>query len=113
MSALRDRLRDLIHESAAEHPQIGPLEKSTKWGDESFTPARKNTGSSVRIQPRANGDVGLMFICTTGLVGRISQTYPGLFKIEGQRALIFHDISAIPLAETKHAIAMALTHKLR
>ena len=67
----------------------------------------------MRIQPRKNGDVALMFICTTGLVERFAEIYPGVFNIEGNRALVFSESDAIPEAELKHVIAMALTHKLR
>ena len=47
-----DQLKDLIQEVASERPEIGPLEESLKWGEQSFTPVKRNTGSSVRIQPR-------------------------------------------------------------
>jgi hypothetical protein len=113
MTALETKLRELIFTAAAEQAIIGPLEESIKWGEASFTPIRKNVGSSVRIQPRKNGDVALMFICTTGLVERCAENYPGVFKTEGKRALVFARDKAIPEAETKHAIAMALTHKLK
>ena len=113
MSGLESKLRVLIFEAASEQPIIGPLEESVKWGEASFTPVRKNVGSSVRIQPRKNGDVALMFICTTGLVERFAETYPGVFNVEGKRALVFSKSAIIPNAETKHAIAMALTFKVK
>jgi hypothetical protein len=112
MSDLAQILRDLIIAAAAEQPVIGPLEESVKWGEASFTPVRKNTGSSVRIQPRKNGDVALMFICTTGLVERFAEIYPGLFKTEGKRALVFSEDAKIPGTEIKHVVAIALTYKL-
>ncbi len=113
MSELALKLRTLIFAVAAEQPLIGLLEESIKWGEASFTPQRKNVGSSVRIQPRKNGDVALMFICTTGLVERFVEVYPGLFNVEGKRALVFKGDKSIPEIETKHAIAMALTHKVK
>jgi DNA-3-methyladenine glycosylase I len=45
-------LKTLIHGVAESTPEIGPLEESLKWGEQSFTPARRNVGSSVRIAPR-------------------------------------------------------------
>ncbi|WP_210421537.1 hypothetical protein [Hoeflea halophila] len=39
-----DELKALIHEVAAERPEIGPLEESLKWGEQSFTPAKRNIG---------------------------------------------------------------------
>ncbi|MGL4404408.1 MAG: DUF1801 domain-containing protein, partial [Notoacmeibacter sp.] len=109
MLGLEAKLRALISEAASEQTIIGPLEESVKWGEASFTPVRKNVGSSVRIQPRKNGDVALMFICTTGLVKRFQETYPNVFQIEGDRALVFSAAGDIPEVELKHAIAMALT----
>jgi hypothetical protein len=113
MSSILERLRDIIQETSVEHPEIGPIEKSTKWGDESYAPARKRIGSSVRLQPRAGGEVALMFICTTGLVAKFRETYPGLFTTEGERAVVFSPGRPIPDAETRHIVAMALTNKLK
>jgi Domain of unknown function (DU1801) len=113
VSSLEQKLRELIFTAASTHPAIGPLEESVKWGEASFTPVRKNVGSSVRIQPRKNGDVALMFICTTGLVERFAEIYPGVFNLEGKRALVFRENQALPAAELKHAIAIALTNKLK
>jgi hypothetical protein len=54
-----------------------------------------------------------MFICTTGLVERFAEIYPGVFNLEGKRALVFRENQALPEAELKHAIAIALTNKLK
>ena len=113
MTALEAKLRYLIAAAAFEQPVIGQLEETVKWGEASFTPVRKNVGSSVRLQPRKNGDVALMFICTTGLVERFQDIYPGVFKTEGKRALVFPAGEKLPELELKHVIAMALTHKLK
>ena len=113
MTALEAKLRDLIAAAAFEQPIIGQLEETVKWGEASFTPVRKNIGSSVRLQPRKNGDVALMFICTTDLVERFQDMYPGVFKTEGKRALVFSAGGKLPELEIKHVIAMALTHKLK
>ena len=113
MTTLEAKLRDLIAAAVFEQPVIGQLEETVKWGEASFTPIRKNVGSSVRLQPRKNGDVALMFICTTGLVERFQDIYPGVFKIEGKRALVFPAGEKLPELELKHIIAMAFTYKLK
>lgn len=56
-----DALRSLIHRVAAATPEIGPLEESLKWGEQSFTPARRNVGSSVRIARRKDGSLALTY----------------------------------------------------
>ena len=113
MTPLEIKLRELIFAAAFEQPIIGELEETVKWGEASFTPVRKNIGSSVRLQPRKNGDVALMFICTTGLVEWFQDIYPGVFKTQGKRALVFSAGENMPEPEIKHVIAMALTHKLK
>jgi hypothetical protein len=109
---LLQHLRGLI-QSASTNPIIGRLEMSIKWGEESYTPIKPKTGSSVRLQPRANGKVALMFICTTRLVTKFRSLYPNLFETEGERAVVFSPGRVIPDAEVLHIISLAFTHKLR
>ena len=111
-SALFDELKALIFETAAQSPEIGQLEESLKWGEPSFTPKKRNVGSSVRLAQRDDG-VALMFICTTKLVGRFKEIYPDEFAFEGGRALVFKEGNALPVEPLKHCIGMALTYKLK
>ena len=108
-----DDLKALIHEVAAQTPDVGPLEESLKWGEKSFTPAKRNTGSSVRIQPRADGDVALMFICHTNLVDESRALYPDTLTFEGNRAIVLEAGDKPDLAALSHCIGLALTYKLR
>lgn len=110
-NALFDELKSIIFATAAESPRIGPLDESLKWGEPSFTPQKKNVGSSVRLAQR-DGAVAVMFICTTKLVDRFREIYPDDFNFEGSRALVFTAGEAIPKEQLKHCIAMALTNKL-
>lgn len=108
-----DQLKALIHQVAASTPEIGPLEESLKWGEQSFTPAKRNIGSSVRIQPRANGDAALMFICHTNLVDEFRQLYPEALTYEGNRAIVLSGEGEPDRQALSHCIALALTYKLR
>jgi hypothetical protein len=108
-----DELKALILEVAARTPEIGPLEESLKWGERSFTPARRNVGSSVRIAPRRNGDVALMFICHTNLVEEFRGLYPEALAFEGNRAIVLSKGADADRAALEHCIALALTYKLR
>ncbi|MBV6657539.1 MAG: DUF1801 domain-containing protein [Devosiaceae bacterium] len=106
-------LRALIHEAAAEIDAIGPLAESIKWGQPSFTPARPNLGSSVRIEARQDGTHALMVICTTDLVEQFKELYADTLTFDGKRAII---VPAGPLRHRqalKHCIQLALTYKLR
>lgn len=111
--ALYSRLRALILETARETEGVGDLAESLKWGEPSFTPARPRIGSSVRLAIRDRQTVAMLFICHTHLVDRFRELYPDSFAFEGDRALIFRTDAPVPVAETKHCIALALTWHLR
>ncbi|MAZ19177.1 MAG: hypothetical protein CL535_22990 [Ahrensia sp.] len=103
-------LRSLIFETAHETEGVGELTESLKWGEPSFAPARPRVGSSVRLAIRDDDTVAMLFICHTNLVDRFRELYPETFAFDGNRALVFKTGNAIPAAETKHCIAMALTY---
>jgi len=107
-----DQLKALIHQVAASTPEIGPLEESLKWGEQSFTPVKRNTGSSVRIQPRPDGSA-LMFICHTNLVEEFRGLYPDALTYEGNRAIVVSGEDEPDREALSHCIALALTYKLR
>tara|TARA_R110002020_G_scaffold136630_30_gene304955 strand:- start:2950 stop:3303 length:354 start_codon:yes stop_codon:yes gene_type:complete len=107
-----DELKALILDVAARTPEIGALEESLKWGEQSFAPQKRNTGSSVRIQPRANGDVALMFICHTNLVEEFRRLYPDTLDFEGNRAIVLEAGKTADRAALSHCVGLALTCKL-
>lgn len=106
-------LKALIHEAASGNPEIGPLEESLKWGEPSFTPVRRNVGSSVRIAERGGGDLALMFICHTNLVEEFRELYPAQLAFEGNRAIVIAKGDRPDREALSHCIALALTYKLR
>ena len=112
-AARNDDLRALILETARETPGVGEIAESLKWGEPSFSPVRPRIGSSVRLVARDDDTVAMLFICHTNLVDRFRELYPGTFTFEGNRALVFSAHQAVPLAETKHCVALALTYHLR
>lgn len=108
-----DDLKALIHEVAAQTPGVGPLQESLKWGEPSFTPAKGNIGSSVRIGQLKDGDLALMFICHTNLVEEFRALYPETLKYEGNRAIVIAAGATVDLDALSHCIGLALTYKLR
>lgn len=109
---LYKRLKMLIFEAAASDNRVGPLEESLKWGQPSFTPLRKNIGSSVRLSTLQDGAVGMYFICTTGLVDRFKEIYPDFFDYRNGREIVFKQDDNFDVEALKHCIIMALTYKL-
>ncbi|GAB5463798.1 DUF1801 domain-containing protein [Hoeflea alexandrii] len=106
-------LKTLINQVAEATPEIGPLEESLKWGEQSFTPLKRNVGSSVRIAPRPDGKLALMFICHTNLVDEFRGLYPDALTYEGNRAIVLSPGIDADREALKHCIALALTYKLR
>jgi Domain of unknown function (DU1801) len=105
-------LRQLILDTAAATPTVGELWESLKWGEPSYTPLRKATGSSVRLAPRRDGKVSVNFICHTGLVGRFREIYGEKLEFEGNRTIVIDTGKPFPEQELRHCIAMALTYHL-
>jgi hypothetical protein len=105
-------LRALVLEVGASNATIGALAESLKWGEPSYTPARKGVGSSVRIAPRKDGKLAMNFICHTGLVGRFRQIYGDRLKFEGNRTIVLDADRPLPTDELRHCVGMALTYHL-
>ena len=103
-------MRQLILSVAASNPVVGPLAESLKWGEPSFTPLEKGIGSSVRIAPRKDGMVSLIFICHTGLVERFREIYGDKLAFEGNRTIVIDPGKPLPEPELRHCIALALTY---
>ncbi len=103
------RLRALILDTAASNEGIGALTETLKWGEPSYAPAKPRTGSSVRIAARGSASAAALFICHTGMVAHFRALYPGTFRFEGDRALVFDAKGPLPEAELRHCVALALT----
>ncbi|WP_290884418.1 DUF1801 domain-containing protein [Hoeflea sp.] len=99
-------LKTLIHDVAAATPNVGPLAESLIWGEQSFTPVGADIGSSVRIRPRAGGNVALMFICHTGLVEEFRALHSDTLTFEGNRAIVMQ--AGQPVDRKRCPIASAL-----
>src|SRR5580658_145809 len=112
----RDRLialRRLILETAAATEGVGRLDENLKWGQPSYlTPASKS-GSTIRIDRLKTGGYGLFFNCKTSLIETFWAHYPDSFRFAGNRGTEFADGEAVPEAELRHCIALALTYHLR
>jgi hypothetical protein len=105
-------LVQLVKDTAAGLPVVGPLQDSLKWGEPSFAPKRKNVGSSVRIAARRDGKIAMNFICHTGLVDRFREIYAGRLEFEGNRTIVVDPSKPLPRAELQHCMGMALTYHL-
>lgn len=108
-------LRSAIFGVAAEHPAVGRIEETLKWGQPAYLTPETKSGSTIRLGvPKSAGhDYALFVHCQTDLTRRFDETYPGVFTYEGTRALLFRAQDAPDAQALRHCIGMALTYHLR
>jgi hypothetical protein len=107
-------LRALIFEVAAGTDSVGRLTETLKWGQPSYLTEETKSGTTVRIDRLKKGDGYALYVhCQSGLVPTFRELYPGTFRYEGKRALVFDTDARLPMAELRHCIGLALTHHLR
>ena len=117
-SAVRSRLmalRALIFETAAATPGVGPLEETLKWGEPAYVTAESRSGSTVRIgwKKAQPSQVAMYFHCRTNLVETFRTLFPGDFRFEGNRAIVFDASDAVPRDALAVCVAAALTYHRR
>lgn len=106
-------LRGMILRAAAAANGVGEIAESLKWGEPSYTPAKKGVGSSVRLAPRKDGKVSMHFICHTGLITRFREIYGRELEFEGSRTIVVDAKNPLPEAALRHCVSMALTYFLK
>lgn len=113
-AALLD-LRRLILETADEQLGDGALVETLKWKQPAYLPARPRVGTTVRIDALKGSTDGyaLYVHCQSSLMEQFRLLYPGQFRTEGERALVFATGSPPPEAPLRHCIALALTYHRR
>ncbi len=106
-------LRQLILDTAAANPEVGPLTETLKWGEAAYLTEQSKSGTTIRIAWKASAPTSYaMYVhCQTNLVDTFRTRFPEL-HYDGNRAVIF-DVDS-PLAEDAVAacISMALTYHL-
>ena len=107
-----EAVRRLILEVVQDYPEIGEIEETLKWGEPSYLPKSKNVGTTVRIHwlKSKPDQYGVYFNCQTKLIPMFKRKYPGLFRYEGKRAIIFSKSEKVPAKELQDCIYMALTY---
>jgi hypothetical protein len=107
-------IRQLVLRTARETKGVGEVLEALRWGQFSFLTAETESGSTIRIDGRREGDMlAVYFHCQSGLISHFKELYPKCFTFEGERALLFDARNNLPTAELKHCISLALTHHLR
>lgn len=105
-------LRALVF-AAADDAGVGAIEETLKWGQPAYRPRAPSTGTTVRLDATKSGGYALYVHCQTTLASQFRDLYPGRFRYEGDRALLFKVDEAPPRAELRHCIALALSYHRR
>ncbi|MCT4608965.1 MAG: hypothetical protein N4A70_07125 [Pelagimonas sp.] len=104
------QLRGLIYEEARQQ-DVGPILESVKWGQASFVPKARRTGTAIRLHwsEKAPEQFHLLVHCQTQLVETWREALPHL-TYEGNRALQLPLARALPMNDLRRCVAMALTY---
>ncbi len=108
------QLRELIFATAANNPDVGPLEETLKWGQPSYLTTQTGTGSTLRLDALRGTTEGyaLYFHCQTNLVENFRKKFGRKFRYEGNRALHFFASESVSTANLRECISAALTYHL-
>jgi len=106
-------LRKLIFQTASETQGVGEIQETLKWGEPAYV-TRNKAGSTLRIDWKENSpaEYAMYFHCQTNLVETFRRLFPGDFRFDGNRALIFNVNEDIPVDALKLCIAAAFTYHL-
>lgn len=105
------RLRKLILHAATITEGVGDLEETLRWGEPTYLTTASGSGSMVRINSRGlSGGYAMYFHCQTDLIATFQSLYPGQFRFEGNRAIVFDADDAVPEKQLCHCISLALTY---
>ncbi len=113
--AMRKRLlalRDLIFETAAATAGVGEIEETLKWGEPAYVTAQSKSGSTVRIgwKKASPSQYAVYFNCQTHLVDTFRTLFPGEFRYEGNRAIVFNESDTVATKYLSFCLAAALTY---
>ena len=112
---LLSALRKLVFETAARHPETGPLTETLKWGEPAFLTDASKSGTTIRLgwSPKRPDTAGLFVSCQTSLIETWRALYADELTLVGNREIRFPLGQPVPVAPVQHCIAMALTYHKR
>ena len=107
-------LRTLVFETAAAHPEVGPLTEGLRWGEPAYLTEETKSGSTVRLGWKSStpAKAYLYVNCRTDLVDSFRTLFGEKLAFEGNRAVALSLNQAIPRAQLQVCIEMALTYHL-
>jgi hypothetical protein len=104
-------LRELVF-ATARAENVGPIRESLKWGQPSYVPAARRTGSPLRLG-LIGGAAAVFFHCQTTLVDSFRREHGEDLRFEGNRAVIVGQRRRLPREALTDCIRAALTYRQR
>lgn len=105
-------LRRLIFQVAGDIRGLNGLEECLKWGQPSYLTRPKGMGTTIRIGQPKSGGFAIYVHCQTKVISSFAEAFPGMDRIEGNRAVLFEDESEIDAGRHGQLIHHALTYHL-
>ncbi len=99
-------LRVLVFDTA--HRLGEPVEEVLRWGQPSYIAPK---GSMLRIWTHSQASFALFVHCQTRLMEEHRTAFPGMDRIEGNRAVLFDRVGEIDADRHGMLIGRALTYK--
>lgn len=106
-------LRGLILQTAADLPWIGRVEETLKWGQPAYLTPDTRAASTLRIGLPKSGGFALYAHCQTDIVSSFAAAFPGMDRVEGNRAILFTDAAQVDPQRHALLIRHALTYHLK
>ncbi len=107
------RLRGLIYECAAQMPEIGKVEEALRWGQPAYLTPETKAGSTLRLGTIKGGRFAIFAHCQTDIISSYAQSFGGMDRIEGNRAVVFENVNAIDPARISMLIKHGLGYHLK
>lgn len=106
-------LRQLIFETAANTPGVGPITETLKWGQPSYLTEKTKAGSTLRLGCPKSGGFAIFTHCQTSIMSDFQALFPNDFTFDGSRAVVFSTGDDLPLEKLRFLISRALTYHLK
>lgn len=107
------RLRALVIETIHRDSLIGPVTETLKWGQPSFVPVRKCSGTTLRLATKneQSQTVGLFYHCQTKLGEQLRLMLPPETEYDGSRGVLFHHSASFSAEQVSIIVSKVLTYK--
>lgn len=110
------RLRGLIFECAAQMPEVGRVEEALRWGQPAYLTPETKAGSTLRLGRFGvlkTGGFAIFAHCQTDIISSYAQSFGGMDRIDGNRAVVFESVHEIDPARISLLIKHGLGYHLK